>query len=70
MVNTKEIKKRMIDYNQTYKSLADGIGVTPTTMRQKINNKRDIKLAEAVQLKRLLNVDNDDFVSVFMTNES
>lgn len=70
MVNTKAIKKRMIDMDITYKDLADALGKAVVTVRQKITNNRPMFLSEAEIFQKVLDIPDDMFRFYFFHHES
>ena len=67
-LNTKEIKKRMIDESVSASDLADAVGVTTSTMYRILKGVQspDFDAAEAMQ--RLLKIHDEDFCFYFMSH--
>lgn len=65
-MNTKELKKRMVDYNMTNAELADKIGVTPTHFSGVLNGKRPLTLGLANKIQEALEIPNEDFGHYFL----
>lgn len=70
MVNTKAIKKRMIDLDVETKDLAKAIGKQPVTVRQKISNYRPLFLHEAEAFQKVLQIEDEEFCYYFCNHES
>lgn len=70
MVNTKEIRKQMIDKDLTYVALGEVLKLAPTTVRQKIANVRPMSLDEAEKLQTVLGISDDEFCLYFFSAES
>lgn len=66
MVNTKEIKKRMIDYDLTNAQLADEVGVSVPYMSSVINGKRTLTLHVAEKIQKVLEIPNELFGYYFL----
>ena len=67
MINTKAIKRRMIDYDYTNSELADKIGVSQSYMSGVINGSKPLTLGMAEKLQEALNIYNDDFAYYFLS---
>ena len=66
MVNTPKIKGRMAELNYTQQNLAKALGISASTVSQKINGNRPLFLDEADVLAELLKVDNEHFREFFI----
>lgn len=69
MVNTKEIKKRMVDFDLTFAELADRIKMTPTYTSAVLNNKKPLTLNFANKVQEALQISDDDFGHYFLSGE-
>lgn len=69
MVNTKEIKKRMVDCDLTTAELADEVGMSPTYVGAVINGKKPLTLNTAERIQSVLGISNDDFGRYFLSGE-
>lgn len=59
MVNTKKLQALMTLHDYTYQRLADEMGLSYTTIYNKINkNPSDLKQSEIMKLCELLKIDN------------
>lgn len=67
MVNTKEIRKRMVDYDLTTAELADRIGMTPSYVGAVIANKKPLTLKTAEKIQSALSIRDDDFGHYFLS---
>lgn len=70
MINTKEIRKQMIDKDLTYVALGKLLDLAPTTVRQKIANVRPMNLDEAEKLQTALGIPDGEFCLYFFNAES
>lgn len=70
MINTKEIRKKMIDNEVNYVDLGKLLGLAPVTVRQKIYNVRPMSLNEAELLQESLGINDEEFCNYFFTKES
>lgn len=66
MVNTKEIRKRMVDYDLTTAELADAVGMSSAYIGAVINNKKPLTLTTAERIQTALEISNDDFGRYFL----
>ena len=69
MVNTKEIKKRMVDYDLTTAQLADEVGMSVPYISSVINGKRSLTLHVAERIQEVLEIPNDRFGHYFLDGE-
>lgn len=69
MVNTKEIKKRMVDCDLTTAQLADEVGISVTYMSSVLNGKRTLTLHVAEGIQKALEIPNDRFGHYFLDGE-
>lgn len=58
MVDTKALLAEMARNGETIKSLAEKLHITPMTLGKKINNKAKFYLDEAMEICRILNIEN------------
>lgn len=69
MVNTKELKKRMVDYDLTVAQLADEVGMSVPYISAVINRKRPLSLHVAEKIQKVLEIPNDRFGHYFLDGE-
>ena len=69
MINTKEIKKLLIDRNLKVNDLATCIGKSYSNTMRKLNGKTAISLGEAEKIQFLLDIDDVDFCFYFLSHE-
>lgn len=69
-MNTKEIKKRMVDYGFTNAELADRIGVTPSHFSGVLNGKKALTLGVADKIQQALEIPDELFAFYFMKRDS
>ena len=69
-VNTKEIRKRMIDLDVSYEDLAQAIGKKAVTIRQKINNYRPLFVPEAEVIQQMLEIPDKEYGFYFYSRLS
>lgn len=68
MINTKEIKKLLIDKNLKVHDVAAYIGKSYSNTLLKINGKTPMSLNEAEKLQFLLDIDDCDFCFYFLSS--
>lgn len=69
-LNTKAIRKRMIDKGFTAAELADEIGVSVSYMSVMLNNKRPMKLEIAERVQEALEIPDSRFAYYFLSHET
>lgn len=69
MVNTKELKKRMVDYDLTAATLADKVGLSRPYMSGIINGKKTLTLSVAERIQEVLEIPNSDFGHYFLDGD-
>lgn len=70
MVNTKELKKRMVDYGLTNAQLADEVGVSVPYMSALINGKKQITLHIAEKVQEALEIPDERFAHYFLRGKA
>ena len=70
MINSKALRTLMIDQSVTYDQLADLLGLSPVTIRQKIYNVRPMKLSEAEKIQSALHIPDVAFAQIFFMSKS
>lgn len=70
MINTKEIRIKMIQENVTFNDLAQAIHKKPVTVRHKILNRRPMFLDEADIIQNALKIPDEQFKFYFCHQES
>ena len=65
MINSKEIKKLLIDRNLKINDVASYIEKSYSTTLHKLNGKTAITLSEAEKIQNLLGIDDCDFCFYF-----
>lgn len=69
MINTKELKKLLIDKELTIIELATYLGKSHQTVRRKLNGRSPMNLWEAEQIQAILEIENRDFGFYFLSHE-
>lgn len=69
MINTKEIKKLLIDKDLTINDVAIYIGKSYSNTLLKINGKTSITLSDAEKIQEFLEIDDRDFAFYFLHKE-
>lgn len=69
MINTKEIKKLLIDKDLTVSDVAVCIGKSYSNTALKLNNKATMTLGEAEKIQDLLGIEDFEFGFYFLHNE-
>lgn len=70
MINTKELKKLLIDKNLKVSDIAAHIEKSYSSTMLKINGKSSMSLGEAEKIQFLLDIDDNDFCFYFLSHES
>ncbi len=68
MTNTLEFKSAMVRKGLTIKKLATIVGISPTTLSYKINNKREFTSSEILALQDALGLDENERWAIFFAN--
>lgn len=68
MVNSIEIKKRLIEIGRTMREMADFLDLSYPTVNMKVNNKRDMSLDEAEKIQEFLGIPDSEFRKFFFAN--
>lgn len=66
MLNTKALKRRMIDKNLTSMELAYRCGVSPSKMSFVLNNKQAARLSLIIDIQETLDIPDEDFGHYFL----
>lgn len=69
MINTKELKKLLIDKELTIIELATYLGKSHQTVRRKLNGRSPMNLWEAEKIQDILEIENRDFGFYFLSHE-
>lgn len=69
MINTKEIKKLLIDKDLTINDVAIYIGKSYSNTLLKINGKTSITLGDVEKIQEFLEIDDSDFAFYFLHKE-
>lgn len=70
MINTKEIKKLLIDKDLNISDVAMCVGKSYSNTLLKINGKTSMTLYEAEKIQELLEISDNDFGFYFLHKES
>lgn len=65
MVNTDKLKGKMRENRYTIKTLAKAINLSNTGLFNKIHGKKEFLCSELQSIKKVLNLTEDDFESIF-----
>lgn len=66
MTNTNKLKAKMIEYGFTIMSLAKELGISKTSLSQKVNNKVRFSQQNIRDITRLLNLNGSDVIDIFL----
>lgn len=69
MINTKELRKVLIDKEMTIVELASYLGKSHQTVRRKLNGRSPMNLWEAEKIQEILEIENRDFGFYFLSHE-
>ena len=65
MVNSNKLRAKIIENGYNNQTLAPHLSITAYTLGQKISNDRTFNLDEANSLQSLLNMTNEEIISIF-----
>ncbi len=65
MVDSIKIRQRMLELGFTQSTLANKVGISQSSLNQKINNLRPFYLDEALRLADILKIDKEQFEIYF-----
>lgn len=66
MTNTNKLKAKIVEHNFTIMSLAKEIGISKTSLSQKINNKVRFSQSNIKDITRLLDLNGADVIDIFL----
>lgn len=69
MINLGLLNKMLRDSGIKRAKLMEVMGLSYTSLKKKLDGEVDFKVTEAVQIKALLKMTNQDFMRVFLSNE-
>lgn len=69
MINTKEIKKLLIEKDMTINDLAEYLEKSHSHVRRKVNGRAPMTLWEAEKIQDALGIENKDFGFYFLSHE-
>lgn len=71
MVNTREIKAQMQRKGMTQVMLAQKLGINPSTLNRKINNKKgeNLTVKEATEMAETLGFSRNEITNIFFTSQ-
>lgn len=69
MINTKEIKKLLIEKDMTINDLAEYLEKSHSHVRRKVNGRAPMNLWEAEKIQDVLGIENKDFGFYFLSHE-
>lgn len=69
MINTKEIKKLLIEKGLTIYDLAAHLEKSHSHVRRKVNGRAPMNLWEAEKIQEVLEIENKDFGFYFLSHE-
>lgn len=67
MTNTAKLKSKIVENGMTQLIVAQKIGITPTTLNYKINNKIEFRAGEIQKLSMILNLNAEELSGIFFT---
>lgn len=65
MVNTNKLQGIMRERKQTIASLSNAINLSKTGLFNKIHGKREFVCSEMLEIKKILNLTEKDFMQIF-----
>lgn len=64
--NRKLLDMKMVEKGYTYQKLARAVGVSTTTLTNKVNHELDFKLKEAERIADVLDMSQQEFIDIFI----
>jgi len=64
-MNSFKIRGKIVENGLTQTALADELGLSQSTLSQKINGYRPITRLELIKLKEVLQLTDDEFIELF-----
>ena len=66
VANINKLKGKKAEINITYKTIADTLGMTETTLRKKLfDDDAEFVISETLIIKELLNLSNKEYLDIF-----
>ncbi len=65
MVNTNKLRGKIVEQGLTFGSLAQQVGVSPSTLGRKIRNVSDMTLEEVERIRDILNIPPNRMMEYF-----
>ena len=69
MINTNKIKGKIAEIGFTRESLAEAVGMTRATLRNKLSGESDFTVSEAAAMRKALNLNDEEFLLLFFYEE-
>ena len=67
-LKTNALKGKFVENGLTQQQVADNLGINVATLSRKLNGQQEFSRLECAKLKKLLNLDENAFVSIFFGN--
>lgn len=64
-MNTKQLRIKLLEKEMTVPALAQAIGISQATMYVKMSGKSDFTYPEVMKIKKVLNLDVEEFNLIF-----
>ena len=66
-MNINKLKGKIVEKGMNIESLADAIGINRSSLYRKLNNGEKITIGEAIQMKKALEMSNEEACEIFLT---
>lgn len=65
-MNINKLKGKIVENGMNVEQLADGMGIDRSSLYRKLNNAEKITIGEAVKIKEVLQLSDDDAYDIFL----
>lgn len=66
-MNVGKLKGKIVENGMNVEKVAEAIGITRTSLYRKLNNAEKITIGEAVKMKNVLSLTNEEATDIFLT---
>lgn len=65
--NRKAFDMKLVERGYTLNRLASAVGMSTTTLNNKLNHELDFRLGEAVRISEVLDLNQSEFMDIFIS---
>ena len=65
-MNVSKLKGKIVENEMSIEKLADAIGINRSSMYRKLNNAEKITIGEAIKIKSVLSLDDNEAFEIFL----